>query len=63
MEVYDKYEAVIGLEVHAQLLTATKAYSSDISAYGGEPNTYVSPVTLGHPAPYLFLMRKAWNWR
>lgn len=49
MEVYNKYEAVIGLEVHAQLLTATKAYSSDISAYGGEPNTYVSPVTLGHP--------------
>ncbi|HMZ87803.1 MAG TPA: Asp-tRNA(Asn)/Glu-tRNA(Gln) amidotransferase subunit GatB [Chitinophagales bacterium] len=49
MEVYDKYEAVIGLEVHAQLLTRTKAYSSDIAAYGGEPNSYVSPVTLGHP--------------
>lgn len=49
MEVYDKYEAVIGLEVHAQLLTRTKAYSADIAAYGGEPNSYVSPVTLGHP--------------
>lgn len=49
MDVFDKYEAVIGLEVHAQLLTRTKAYSSDISAYGGEPNTNVSPVTLGHP--------------
>ncbi len=49
MNVYDKYEAVIGLEVHAQLLTQTKAYSSDIAAYGGEPNSYVSPVTLGHP--------------
>lgn len=49
MDLFDKYEPVIGLEVHAQLLTATKAYSSDISAYGGDPNTYVSPVTLGHP--------------
>lgn len=49
MNVYDKYEVVIGLEVHAQLLTKSKAYSSDIAAYGGEPNTYVSPVTLGHP--------------
>lgn len=49
MDVFDKYEAVIGLEVHAQLLTRTKAYSSDISVYGGEPNTHVSPITLGHP--------------
>lgn len=49
MTIYDKYEVVIGLEVHAQLLTKTKAYSSDISEYGGAPNTFVSPVTLGHP--------------
>ncbi|MEZ5013148.1 MAG: Asp-tRNA(Asn)/Glu-tRNA(Gln) amidotransferase subunit GatB [Chitinophagales bacterium] len=49
MDVYESYEAVIGLEVHAQLLTRTKAYSSDISAYGGSPNSQVSPVTLGHP--------------
>lgn len=45
----NKYEAVIGLEVHAQLLTQTKAYSSDINEYGGAPNTHVSTVTLGHP--------------
>lgn len=49
MSKYDLYEAVIGLEVHAQLLTNTKAYSSDLSAYGGSPNTHVSVVTLGHP--------------
>ncbi len=49
MSVYDKYEVVIGLEVHTQLLTKTKAYSSDIAEYGGAPNTYVSPITLGHP--------------
>lgn len=49
MSVYDKYEAVVGLEVHAQLLTKSKAYSSDPAEYGGDPNTYVSVITLGHP--------------
>lgn len=43
------YEAVIGLEVHAQMQTKTKAYSSDINEYGGIPNTHVSVVNLGHP--------------
>jgi len=47
--VYDKYEAVIGLEIHAQLLTESKAYSSDSAAYGGSPNTHVSVISLGHP--------------
>jgi len=49
MSVYDKYETVIGLECHIQLLTQTKMYSSDIAEYGGVPNTHVSVVTLGHP--------------
>lgn len=49
MSLRDKYEAVIGLEVHAQLLTKTKAYSSDINEYGAVPNTNVSVITLGHP--------------
>jgi len=49
MSVYDKYEAVIGLECHIQLLTRTKMYSSDIAEYGGLPNSHVSVVTLGHP--------------
>ncbi|MBC8047148.1 MAG: Asp-tRNA(Asn)/Glu-tRNA(Gln) amidotransferase subunit GatB [Fimbriimonadaceae bacterium] len=49
MNIYDTYEVVIGLEVHTQLLTKTKAYSGDIAAYGGEANTHVSVVTLGHP--------------
>ena len=49
MSVYDKYEPVIGLECHIQLLTKTKMYSSDIAEYGGMPNTHVSVVTLGHP--------------
>lgn len=46
---YSKYEAVIGLEVHAQLLTKSKAYSNDINEYGGSPNSHVSTITLGHP--------------
>jgi len=43
----DRYEVVIGLEVHAQLLTQTKAYSSDLNAYGSAPNTNISAITLG----------------
>ena len=49
MNRYDKYEAVIGLEIHAQLLTKTKAYSSDENIYGATPNTKTSVITLGHP--------------
>ncbi|MEW6467921.1 MAG: Asp-tRNA(Asn)/Glu-tRNA(Gln) amidotransferase subunit GatB [Bacteroidota bacterium] len=49
LSVYDKYEAVIGLEVHIQLLTRSKAYSSDPAEYGAQPNTNVSPVTLALP--------------
>ena len=44
-----EYEAVIGLEVHMQLLTSSKAYSSDSTEYGGLPNTRISEITLGHP--------------
>jgi aspartyl-tRNA(Asn)/glutamyl-tRNA(Gln) amidotransferase subunit B len=49
MNIYDKYEVVVGLEVHAQLTTKTKAYSSDANEYGMLPNTNVSPISLGHP--------------
>ena len=59
MSVYDKYEAVIGLECHIQLLTKTKMYSSDIAEYGGLPNTQVSVVTLGHPGTLPVVNEKA----
>src|SRR5690242_15225335 len=49
MSNYDKYETVIGLEVHIQLNTKSKAYCSDLNEYGSVPNTNVSPVSLGHP--------------
>jgi len=44
-----KYEAVIGLEVHAQLQTNTKLFCGDSILFGAPPNTQVSPITLGHP--------------
>ena len=48
-EVLKKYEPVIGLEIHVQLDTKSKAYSSDSTQYGGLPNTQVNAISLGHP--------------
>ncbi len=48
-ELREKYEEVIGLEVHVQLLTNTKAYSSDTNEYGALPNTNISVINLAHP--------------
>ena len=45
----EKYEVVIGLEIHTQLLTNTKAFSSDEAEYGAMPNTNISVVNLGYP--------------
>ncbi|MEO8582850.1 MAG: Asp-tRNA(Asn)/Glu-tRNA(Gln) amidotransferase subunit GatB [Flavitalea sp.] len=53
------YETVIGLEVHAQLLTKSKLFSGDSAVFGSEPNTHVSPITLGHPGTLPLLNRKA----
>lgn len=47
--IRDKYEVVIGLEIHTQLLTQSKAYSNDANEYGAAPNTNVSVISLGHP--------------
>ena len=48
-DIREKYEVVIGLEVHAQMLTKSKAYSNDVNEYGASPNSNVSAITLGHP--------------
>ena len=45
----DKYEAVIGLEIHAQLATDSKLFCGDAASFGAEPNTHISPITMGHP--------------
>ncbi|MES2892343.1 MAG: Asp-tRNA(Asn)/Glu-tRNA(Gln) amidotransferase subunit GatB [Bacteroidota bacterium] len=55
----DKYEVVIGLEVHAQLLTKSKLFSGDSASFGGAPNTHVSPITLAHPGTLPKMNRKA----
>jgi len=45
----DIWEIVIGLEVHAELATRTKLFSSATNLFGGEPNTNIDPLTLGLP--------------
>ena len=45
----DKYEIVIGCEIHTQLLTKTKAFCACENKYGGMPDTRVCPVCLGLP--------------
>lgn len=56
---YDAYETVVGLEVHAQLLTQTKLFCGDSAVFGEEPNTQVSPVTLALPGALPRLNRQA----
>src|SRR6188768_802810 len=49
MEAKQGYETVVGLEVHARLLTKSKLFCGDSSFFGDEPNTNISPITLAHP--------------
>ena len=56
--IIDKYQPVIGLEVHAQLSTLSKIFASDSAEFGSLPNTNVSVITLGHPGTLPRLNKK-----
>ena len=58
-EILAKYRPVIGLEVHVQLLTATKNFCGCKNEYGGEPNTHTCPVCLGLPGALPVLNKDA----
>ena len=53
------FEAVIGLEIHAQLLTASKIFCGCSAAFGAEPNTHICPVCIGLPGALPVLNRTA----
>ena len=53
------WEAVLGLEVHAELLTQTKLFSASPNRFGGEPNTHIDPVSLGLPGTLPVINRHA----
>jgi aspartyl-tRNA(Asn)/glutamyl-tRNA(Gln) amidotransferase subunit B len=55
----ETYEAVVGLEVHVQLLTETKLFCRCPNRFGAEPNTLICPVCLGYPGTLPVLNRKA----
>ncbi|WP_127121331.1 Asp-tRNA(Asn)/Glu-tRNA(Gln) amidotransferase subunit GatB [Chryseotalea sanaruensis] len=57
--IRDKYKVVIGLEVHAQLSTVSKIFSSESVSFGGSPNTNISVVNLAHPGTLPKLNKKA----
>lgn len=53
------YETVIGLETHVQLATRSKIFCSDNAAFGGDPNTHVSAISLAHPGTLPRLNKQA----
>jgi aspartyl-tRNA(Asn)/glutamyl-tRNA(Gln) amidotransferase subunit B len=59
MSDFGKYEAVIGLEVHTQLLTKSKLFCGDSAQFGNPPNTNVSAVSLAHPGTLPVMNEKA----
>lgn len=60
-DLKEKYELVVGLEVHMQLSTQSKAFCADSAAYGGSPNEYIGPLSLGLPGTLPVLNENAVN--
>lgn len=59
MDYQEKYQAVIGLEIHAQLATKSKLFSGDSTSFGNTPNTQVSPISLAFPGSLPRLNKEA----
>ena len=59
MSNLEKYQLVVGLEVHAQLSTKSKLFCADDTSFGSSPNTQVSPISLAHPGTLPKLNQKA----
>jgi len=57
--VLSRYQPVIGLEVHIQLLTESKLFARDANQYGDAPNTNISAITLAHPGTLPKLNKEA----
>ncbi len=60
-DLREKYEVVIGLEVHAQLKTKSKIFAPDGTEFGAEPNSQTSPITLGMPGVLPVLNKEVVN--
>jgi aspartyl-tRNA(Asn)/glutamyl-tRNA(Gln) amidotransferase subunit B len=58
-EKQSTYEAVIGLEVHAQLMTRSKLFCGDDASFGAEPNTHISAISLAYPGTLPKLNKEA----
>lgn len=56
---FDQYDLIVGLELHVQLNTKTKAFSPEAYTFGSEPNTQTSPISLGHPGTLPVLNKEA----
>ena len=60
-DLREKYEVVIGLEVHAQLKTKSKIFAPDSTEFGNEQNSQISPITLGMPGVLPVLNKECVN--
>jgi aspartyl-tRNA(Asn)/glutamyl-tRNA(Gln) amidotransferase subunit B len=58
MSIYNQYETIVGLEVHVQLSTISKAFTADAVRFGSEPNTHTSVRSLAHPGTLPRLNKK-----
>ena len=61
-EVLERFEPVMGMEVHVELSTNTKMFSTSTAAFGGDPNTHVDPCSLGLPGALPVVNKQGVEW-